>query len=149
MNFIHDKSNIEGDVKLGDNVSVWLFASIRGDEGKIKIGNNTNVQDNVTIHGKITIGSNVTIGHGAVVHGAKIGNNVLIGMNSTILDGAEIGDWCIIAAGSLVSPNTKVATESLVVGLPGKVIRKLEEKDKELIVAAYKNYLDKIKEKQK
>ncbi len=149
MNFIHDKSNIEGEVSLGDNVSVWSFASVRGDEGPIVIGDNTSVQDNVTIHGKVSIGKNVTIGHGAVIHGAKVGDNVLIGMNSTILDGVEIGDWCIIGAGSLLSPNTKIETESLVIGLPGKVIRKLEEKDKELIVSSYKNYLDKIKDKQK
>ena len=144
MNSIHDISNIEGDVKLGDNVSVWPFASIRGDEGQISIGDNSNVQDNVTIHGKVMIGNNVTIGHGAVIHGAKVGNNVLIGINTTILDGVEIGDWCIIAAGSLLTPNTKVEKESVVMGFPGKVARKLEEKDKELIIDSYKNYLDKI-----
>lgn len=149
MNYIHDKSNIEGDVALGDNVSVWPFASIRGDEGQIVIGDNSNVQDNVTIHGKVQIGKNVTIGHGAVIHGAKIGNSVLVGMNSTILDGVEIADWCIIAAGSLISPNTKIETESLVMGTPGKVVRKLGEKDKDLIVTAYENYLDKIRAKQK
>lgn len=145
MKFIHPKSNIEGDVKLGDNVSVWPFASIRGDEGLISIGDNSNVQDNVTIHGKITIGKNVTIGHGAVVHGAKFGNNVLIGMNSTILDRVEIDDWCIIAAGSLLPPNTKIEKESLVMGMSGKIVRKLVKKDKEFIVASYKNYLEKIK----
>jgi carbonic anhydrase/acetyltransferase-like protein (isoleucine patch superfamily) len=148
MKFIHDKSNIEGDVKLGDGVSVWPFASIRGDEGPIIIGNNTSVQDNVTIHGKTTVGENVTIGHGAIVHGARVGNSIIIGMNATILDGAEIGDWSIIAAGSLVSPKTKIETGSLVMGIPGKVVRKLEEKDKQYIVEAYQNYLNKIKEKQ-
>lgn len=121
MKFIHIKSNIEGKVMLGDGVSVWPFASIRGDEGEIRIGNNTSVQDNVTIHGNITIGENVTIGHGAVVHGSKIGSNIIIGMNATILHGVEIGDWCIIAAGSLISPNTKIESGSLVMGIPGKV----------------------------
>lgn len=147
MKFIHKKANVEGEVELGNNVSVWPFASIRGDEGAISIGDNSNIQDNVTIHGKVIIGKNVTIGHGVIVHGAKIGNNVLIGMNSTILDGVEIDDWCIIAAGSLVSPNTKIEKESLVMGMPGKIVRRLDEKDKELIVSAYKNYLEKIKEK--
>jgi len=149
MNFVHKKSNVEGDVSLGDNVSVWPFASIRGDEGPIVIGNNTSVQDNVTIHGKITIGSNVTIGHGAVIHGAKIGDNVLIGMNSTVLDGVEVEDWCIIAAGSVISPNTKIESGSLVMGIPGKVTRKLEQKDKDHIVSAYQNYLSKIKDRKK
>jgi carbonic anhydrase/acetyltransferase-like protein (isoleucine patch superfamily) len=108
MIFIHEKANIEGDVELNDGVSVWLFASIRGDEGKITIGENTSVQDNVSIHGKTDIGKNVTIGHGAAVHNAKIGNNIIIGINATVLDGAEIGDWCIIAAGSLIAPKTKI-----------------------------------------
>ena len=110
MNFIHNKSNIEGEVQLGDGVSVWPFASIRADEGPIIIGNNTSVQDNVTIHGQTSIGNNVTIGHNAVVHGAKVGNNVLIGMNSTILDKVVIEDWCFIAAGSVVPPNTRLET---------------------------------------
>ena len=147
MKFIHEKSNIEGDVKLGDGVSVWPFASIRGDEGPIKIGNNTSIQDNVTVHGNTVVGNNVTVGHNAVIHRAKIGNNVIIGINSTILDGADIGDWCIIAAGSLISPKTVIESESLVMGVPGKVKRKLEYKDKQYIISAYKNYLNKIKDK--
>lgn len=145
MNFIHNKSNIEGNVILGNNVSVWPFASIRGDEKQIIIGDNTNIQDNVTIHGNAVIGNNVTIGHGAVVHGAKIGNNVLIGIHSTILNGAEVADWCIIAAGCLVPENTKIVSGSVVKGIPGKVARKLEQKDKDLIISSYKHYLARIK----
>src|SRR5258708_23257099 len=102
MNYIDPKGNIEGDVTLADGVSVWPFASIRGDEGPIIIGKNTSVQDNVVIHAQTTIGDNVTIGHAAVIHGAKIGHHVLIGMNSTILDGVEIADSCIIAARPLI-----------------------------------------------
>ena len=147
MKFIHEKSNIEGDVELEDWVSIWPFASIRGDEGKITIGENSSVQDNVTIHGKTTIGKNVTIGHGAIIHKAKIGNNVVIGMNSTILDDAEIGDWCIIAAGSLVTGKTKIDPESLVMGVPGKISRKLTETDKDYITKACQDYLDKFKRK--
>jgi carbonic anhydrase/acetyltransferase-like protein (isoleucine patch superfamily) len=149
MNYIHKKSNIEGEVDLGDGVSVWPFASIRGDEGLIKIGDNTSIQDSVTVHGKTTIGNNVTVGHNAIIHGAKIGDNVLIGMNSTILDDVEIADWCIIAAGSVIPPHTKIESESLVMGVPGRVVRKLESNDKEFIISSYKNYLEKIKQKQK
>lgn len=144
MNFIHPKSNVEGDVQLGDNVSVWAFASIRGDEGQIVIGNNTSVQESVVVHGQITIGENVTIGHGAVVHGAKIGNNVLVGMNSTILQDVEIGDWVIIAAGSVIPPGAVIPSGSMVKGIPGKVTRELNEEDKRYIVEAYQNYLGKI-----
>jgi carbonic anhydrase/acetyltransferase-like protein (isoleucine patch superfamily) len=144
MQLIHKMSNIEGEVDLGDQVSVWAFASIRGDEGVIEIGDNSNVQDNVVIHGNITIGENVTIGHGAVVHGRKIGNNVLIGMNSTILHGVEIEDWCIIAAGALVPKNMKVPKGSVIKGVPGEIVRTVTDQDKELIISSYKVYVEKV-----
>ena len=144
-NFIHEKSCIEHDVDIGDFVSVWAFAVLRGDEGKIKIGNNTNIQEHVTLHGKVTIGDNVSIGHNSVVHGAVIGNNVLIGSNATILDNSKVEDWCIVAAGSVVPPNKVIEKESVVMGVPGKIVRKLTEKDKKLIVNHYKAYLEKIK----
>ena len=146
IQFLHEKSNVEGDVDLGENVSVWAFASIRGDEGKIIIGDNSNVQDGAIIHGAVSIGKNVTIGHNAVIHGAKIGNNVLIGISSVILDGVEIGDWSIVAAGSVVVPNSKIEGGSVVMGLPGKVARFVNENDKKHIQSACQNYLDKIKD---
>ena len=144
-NFVHEKANLEGKIKLGKNVSIWAFASIRGDEGKIIIGDNSNIQENVVIHGKTKIGKNVTIGHGAIIHGAKIGNNVLIGANSTILDEAEILDWNIIGAGTLIPPRTKIGKGSVVMGNPGEIVRHLTKKDKNLIIQSYKNYLKKIK----
>lgn len=142
--FIHKKANVEGDVSLGDNVSVWAFASIRGDEGPIVIGKNSNVQENCVIHAQTSIGENVTIGHGAIVHGADIGNNVLIGMHATVMDGVEIGEWSIIAAGVLVSPNTKIPANSVVKGIPGKIVRETTEKDVNLIKMSYNRYLEKI-----
>ncbi len=142
--FLHEKSNMEGDVELGDNVSVWAFASIKGDEGKIKIGDNSNVQEGAVLHGAVNIGKNVTIGHNTVVHGANIGDNVLIGIGGIILDGVEIGD-SIVAAGSLVAPNSKIESGSVVMGLPGKVVRVINENDKKYIQFACQNYLDKIK----
>jgi len=142
--FIHKMANVEGDVELGDGVSVWPFASIRGDEGKIIIGENANVQDGAVVHGITSIGANVTVGHGAVIDSAKIGNNVLIGMNSTILDGVEIGDWNIIAAGTVVAPNTKIGEGNVIMGVPGKVVRALTQKDKDIIEFACKNYLKKL-----
>lgn len=148
-NFVHEKANLESKIKLGKNVSIWAFASIRGDEGEISIGENSNVQENVVIHAKTKIGKNVTIGHGAIIHGAKIGNNVLIGMNSTILDGVGISDWNIIGAGTVISPRTKIGKGSVVMGIPGKIIRPLNKKDKNLIIKSYKNYLKKIKNRLK
>jgi len=142
--FVHKMANVDGDVELGVGVSVWPFASIRGDEGKIAIGDNTNIQDNAVVHGITSIGTNVTVGHGAVIDSAKIGNNVLIGMNCTILDGVEIGDWNIVAAGTVVAPNTKIGENNVIMGVPGKIVRPLSQKDKSLIEFAYKNYLKKF-----
>lgn len=144
-NFIHEKSCIEGDVEFGENCSVWAFAVLRGDEGKINIGNNTNIQEHVTLHGEVAIGDNVSIGHNSVVHGATLGSNILICSNATVLDNSKVEDWCIIAAGSVVPPNKIIEKESVVMGVPGKIVRKLTEKDKEMIIKHYKMYLEKIK----
>lgn len=146
MNFLHPKSNIEGDVTLGENVSVWPFASLRGDNGQIIVGNNSNIQDCVVLHDRTTIGENVTVGHSAIVHGATIGNNVLIGMGSIIMTGAVIEDWCIIAAGSLIPENTHVPIGSLVMGVPGRVIRQVAENERERITSSWQKYVWLIKE---
>ncbi len=145
MNRISKHAFVDPEAKIGNNVTICPMASVRADEGSIEIGDNSNVQDCCVIHDKTKVGKNVTIGHGAVVHGCVVGNNALIGMNATILSGAEIGDWCIIAAGCVVKENEKIPPNSLVAGVPGKIIRQLTEKDKELITASWKNYVDNVK----
>lgn len=145
MKYIHPKAEVCGDVSIGEGSSVWAFAVIRGDEGRIEIGGNTSVQEHCMIHGEnVRIGDNVTIGHSAVVHGARIGSNVLIGIKAVVLDGAEIGDWVIVGAGSVVPPKMKVNSNSLVLGVPAKKIRELGEEDRKLIVASYKKYAERI-----
>jgi carbonic anhydrase/acetyltransferase-like protein (isoleucine patch superfamily) len=129
--FIGEGTRILGDVTIGENSSIWFNAVLRGDEGPIIIGKNTNIQDLCLIHsdlGKGTeIGDWVTIGHGAVVRGAKIGNYVMIGMKSTIMTGAVIGECCIIGANSFVPYNMEYPPGSLIYGSPAKVVRKLGE----------------------
>ncbi|MEM4662497.1 MAG: gamma carbonic anhydrase family protein [Candidatus Diapherotrites archaeon] len=147
--FVHPLAFIEGEISLGVNSSVWPFAVLRADEGKITIGKNTSIQDNCVLHGTVKIGSNVTVGHAAVIHNAKIGSNVLIGMNSTILDNAKIGSWVIVAAGSLVKPNSVLKSGFLYAGVPAEKKRSLTLQDKKLIVDSYKEYLKKIKERTK
>jgi carbonic anhydrase/acetyltransferase-like protein (isoleucine patch superfamily) len=148
MNFIHPKAIVDEKAELGENVSIWAFAVIRADEGSIKIGDNSNIQEHVTIHGRnAEIGKNVTLGHNAIIHGAKIGNNVLIGMGAIVMDDVEIGDWVIVGAGSLIPPGKKIESNTLVLGNPARFVRKLEEKDRELIIESYKAYLGKIKGK--
>jgi carbonic anhydrase/acetyltransferase-like protein (isoleucine patch superfamily) len=127
--FVSEAAYVVGDVEIGENSSVWPGAVIRADYGKITIGHNTSVEDNTVIHGDgdVYIGNNNVIGHAAVVHCRRVGNNVLIGNNATILDGSEIEDYCIIGAGCLIPPNTKVSERSVVIGVPGHVKSQLTE----------------------
>ena len=123
---------------------MWFNAVIRTEEGKIVIGENSNIQDNCTLHtdSVLTIGGNVTIGHGAIVHCSSIGNNCLIGMGAIILNGAKIGDNCIIGAGALVKENDKIPDNSVVLGIPGKVKRNVAEEEKSEITKNAMKYLD-------
>ena len=110
---IAKQSVIVGDVTVGRDSCVLYYAVIRGDEAPVTIGDETNIQENCTIHVShnkpVHIGNNVTVGHNAVIHGCIIGDRTLIGMGAVILDGAKIGSDCIIGAGSLVTKNTVIA----------------------------------------
>lgn len=125
--FIAPQVFISGDVRIGKWSSLWPGVVARGDVDYISIGECTNVQDLACLHvaddKPCIIGDYVTIGHGAVVHGCEIEDHVLIGMNATVLTGAKIGRGSVIAAGALVKENMVVPENSLVVGVPGKVVR--------------------------
>ena len=133
--FVSETAYIAGDVEIGENSNIWPGAVIRGDIAKITIGKNTSIEDNCVVHSAtdIIIGDNTIVGHGAVLHCKKIGDNVLIGNNATVLDNVEIGDYCVIAAGSVVAPETKFPAESLAVGVPAKVKGKLSQNQKDYI----------------
>ena len=133
---------VAGDVTLGKGVSVWYHAAIRGDQGAIAIGDNTNVQECAVIHERTTIGRDCTIGHGAIVHGCTVGDNTLIGMGAIVLTGARIGRDCIIGAGSLVTGRMDIPDGSMVLGNPGKVIRPLTEAEVQLIRDSMEEYLE-------
>jgi len=148
---IAENAAIIGDVTLGAGVSVWYGAVIRADACAIRVGENSNVQDCCCLHGAkdTTVGKNVTIGHGAIVHGCTVEDNCLIGMGATILDGAVIGEGSIIGAGALVGEGKVIPPRSLVVGVPGKVIREVSDeqfegilKNATLYVEEGKLYLD-------
>jgi len=129
--YITKTAVIEGDVSIEENVSIWYGAVLRGDLAPIKVGKNSNVQENSVLHVDencpVVIGENVTIGHGAIIHGCTIGDNSLIGMGAIILNGANIGKNCIIGAGALVTGNTQIPDNSLVIGSPAKVKREVTE----------------------
>jgi carbonic anhydrase/acetyltransferase-like protein (isoleucine patch superfamily) len=139
---------IIGDVEIGEESSVWPGAVIRGDMGRIKIGNQSIIEDNCVIHsgmpgsdrGDVSIGDRVIIGHGAVLNGRAIGNHVLIGMNATILHGVEIGSFCIIGAATLVGDGKKIPDYSLVVGIPGKNMGRPTEKQLWWVKEGYRDY---------
>lgn len=139
---------VYGDVTLGGKSTIWYNAVIRGDDGPIRIGRYSNIQDNCTIHldagHEVKIGDYVTIGHGAVVHGCVIGNNCLIGMGAIILNGAVIEDNCIIGAGTLITQNKVIPAGSMVLGNPGKIVREITQKEKESIRANAVRYADKV-----
>ncbi len=127
--YISENAAVIGDVTLSDGVSIWFSATLRGDEGKIIIGENSNVQDNACIHSNTVVGKGVTVGHNAILHGCKIGDNSLIGMGAIVLDGAEIGENCIIGAGALVTGRTVIPSGSLVLGSPAKVKREVTDEE--------------------
>ena len=125
--FVHRTAVIIGDVTIDKNCGIWPNAVIRGDEASVRIGPNSNVQDCCVIHltdgVNTTIGENVSLGHGCIVHGATIEDNVIIGMKAVVLNNAVIGKGSVIAAGAVVKESTIIPPGSLVVGIPGKVVR--------------------------
>ncbi|MDD6350846.1 MAG: gamma carbonic anhydrase family protein [Lachnospiraceae bacterium] len=150
--FIADGAVVKGDVKLAEGVSVWFNATIRADRAPIIIGKNSNIQDNAVLHVEggvvpygVTIGEGVTIGHNAIVHGCTVDDNTTIGMGAIVLNGAHVGKNCMIGAGALIPQNKVIPDNSLVVGLPGKVVRTLSEEE---IEANRENALNYVKEGQ-
>lgn len=129
--YVHERAVVMGDVRLGENSSVWPCAVLRGDINYIEIGEGSNVQDGAVIHlsddKPAIVGKYVTIGHMAMVHACTIEDECLIGMGSIILDGAVIGHNSIIGAGALIKENEVIPPGSLVVGNPGRIARKLDE----------------------
>ncbi|MCS3901919.1 gamma carbonic anhydrase family protein [Methanococcus voltae] len=130
---IAKNATIIGKVIFEEDVNIWYGAVIRADMNTITIKKNSNVQDNCVVHCSkdypTTIGEGVSVGHCAVIHGCTIGNNVLVGMNATVLNGAKIGDNCIIGANALVPQNKEIPANSLVMGVPAKVIRELTDEE--------------------
>ena len=129
--FFAENSTLIGDLKMGDEVSVWYQAVVRGDVNIIRIGNRVNIQDGVVIHGTFEkssthIGNNVSIGHNAIIHGCKIHDNVLIGMGSIVMDNCEIGSNSIVAAGAVVIQNTIVPPGTVFAGIPAKKIKDID-----------------------
>ena len=136
---------IIGKVKLEKNSSIWFNAVLRGDIEKIAIGENSNIQDGSVLHTDpgcpLTVGKGVTVGHMVMLHGCEISDDTLIGIGSTILNKAKIGKNCIIGANTLVTENKTIPDNSLVLGSPGKVIRKVTDEEIKVIRENAKHYV--------
>ncbi|MEJ7779223.1 MAG: gamma carbonic anhydrase family protein [Daejeonella sp.] len=144
--FIADNATIVGDVRLGDNCSVWFNTVIRGDVNYIRIGDNSNIQDGAVIHctylkAGTDIGNNVSIGHNALVHGCILKDHVLVGMGAIVMDHALVEEFCIIAAGAIVLENTVCESGYLYAGVPAKKIKPLSEEQREMLKKLPANYV--------
>ena len=118
---------VVGDVTLAKGVSVWYNAVLRGDEGAITVGENTNIQDGVILHEETHVGAGCTVGHNAIVHGCTVGDNTLIGMGAIVLNGAVLGDHCLVGAGALVTGKMNAPAGSLILGNPATVVKPLTQ----------------------
>ena len=131
--FVADSANLIGKVTVGANASVWYGVTIRGDNERITIGDNSNVQEGTVMHTDmgypLTLGKNVTVGHQAMLHGCTIGDGSLIGIQAVVLNGAKIGKGCLVGAGALVTEGKEFPDHSLIIGTPAKVVRTLTEED--------------------
>jgi carbonic anhydrase/acetyltransferase-like protein (isoleucine patch superfamily) len=126
---------VTGDVVLGSGVNIWFTSVVRGDLGRITIGRRVNVQDGCVVHTDYDapqeIEEGVVIGHRAVVHGRRIGRDSLIGIGALLLSGCEIGEECLIAAGAVVTEGRRIPPRSVVMGVPGRVVREITREELE------------------
>lgn len=137
-------ANVIGHVVLETGASVWFGATLRGDNEEIRVGAGSNVQENVVCHTDpgcpLVIGPDCTIGHKAMLHGCTIGTGSLIGMGATVLNGAKIGAGCLIGAGALIPEGKVIPDGSLVMGMPGKVVRDLDDAARAGLLASADHY---------
>jgi carbonic anhydrase/acetyltransferase-like protein (isoleucine patch superfamily) len=142
--YLADTARIIGDVRIGGGSSVWHGAVLRADLDKIEIGGYTNIQDNVVIHLDLDfpaiVGDRVTVGHLATVHGCTVGSDCVVGMGASIGNDAVIGDWSIVAPGAVVTESSKFPKESVIAGVPAKVVRQVDGRLRDRIEVSWKIY---------
>ena len=143
---VAENATLAGDVTVAEKVSIWYGAVLRGDAGPIRVGEGSNIQDNVVVHcdtGTFTsVGRWVTVGHGAIVHGCTVEDEALIGMGAILLNGCVIGRSSLVAAGALVPQNAVIPPESLVIGSPARVLRPLRPEELADLVRDAKDYVE-------
>lgn len=148
--FVASNSTIIGKISTGLDIGVWYGAVVRADKDQITIGARSNIQDNCVVHTSaghpVSIGEDVSVGHGAILHGCIIKDRVLVGMGAIVLNGAVVGEESIIGAGALVSEGKQIPPRSLVIGVPGKVIRQISDEELDGILKNASSYVDLARE---
>lgn len=143
--FIHETAVLIGDVHLGARSSIWPTAVIRADCDRIEVGDESNVQDGAVLHSDegvpCIVGKRVTIGHRAIVHGAEVQDDALIGMGAVVLNHAVVGHGSLIGAGSLIPEHAVIPPDSLVLGVPGRVVRALTPDERKRMSSGYTTYV--------
>lgn len=148
--FIHPGAHLMGDIEIGAYSSIWPTTVLRGDMGKITIGESTSIQDGTICHSTLgfsnmSVGNQVTVGHRVILHGCTVEDNCLIGMGSILLDNCVIGAGSLVGAGSLITAGTKIPPGSLVMGSPAKIIRPINDREKAIIAASWRVYVETAK----
>jgi carbonic anhydrase/acetyltransferase-like protein (isoleucine patch superfamily) len=148
--FMANNATVTGDVTIGNHVGIWFGAVVRADKDRVIIGDRSNIQDNCVVHTSkgfpVTIGSDVSVGHGAILHGCTIDNKVLIGMGAIILNGAKIGNGSIIGAGTVVTEGKDIPPNSVVIGVPGKIVRQTDPDQQQHILTNAASYVELARE---
>lgn len=148
--FVAPNATVLGDVTLGADSSIWFNTVLRGDVDKIVVGSQTNIQDGSIVHVDTgfpcIIGKRVGVGHRAIVHGCTIDDECLIGMGSVVLNGVHVGSGSVIAAGAVVPEGMRIPPGSLVMGVPGRIVRQVDRELAERIRGTWEHYVQRAKE---
>jgi carbonic anhydrase/acetyltransferase-like protein (isoleucine patch superfamily) len=135
--FIAGNATVIGDVIIEDDVSIWFGAVIRADKDRVVLGSRSNIQDNAVVHTSkghpVIIGSLVSVGHGAILHGCTLGNQVLVGMGAIVMNGSRIGEGSILGAGTVITEGARIPPDSVVLGIPGKVLKQTTDQQRQYI----------------
>jgi len=148
--FVAGNATVIGKITVGNQVGIWFGAVIRADKDRIVIGDRSNIQDNCIVHTSkgfpVTIGNDVSVGHGAILHGCTIDHKVLVGMGAIILNGAKIGSGSIIGAGTVITEGKEIPPDSVVIGVPGKIVKQTNPDQQQHILNNATSYVNLARE---
>jgi carbonic anhydrase/acetyltransferase-like protein (isoleucine patch superfamily) len=144
--FIASTAAVMGDVTVGQDASIWYQTVLRGDMAPIVIGAQSNIQDGTIVHVDegvpCTVGQRVAVGHRVILHGCTVGDDCLIGMGSVLLNGVSIGDGSVVAAGAVVPEGMQIPPKSLVMGVPGRIVRSVDAALADRVKATWSHYVE-------